>query len=74
MSEESFAHVPGTAVAPLEYPLDELLIMHRLTQERAIELHGVGIVGPDGASNLFVGHSGRGQKHDSAAVDLARTT
>jgi hypothetical protein len=48
-------------VPPLGYPLDELLIMHRLTQERAIELHGVGIVGPDGASNLFVGHSGAGK-------------
>ena len=35
--------------------------MHRLTQERAIELHGVGMVGPDGASNLFVGHSGAGK-------------
>jgi energy-coupling factor transporter ATP-binding protein EcfA2 len=45
----------------LEYPLDEVLITHRLTQERAIELHGVGIVGPDGASNLFVGHSGAGK-------------
>jgi hypothetical protein len=59
MSEESFASFPQ-AVA-LEYPLDELLIMHRLTQEKAIELHGVGIVGPDGASNLFVGHSGAGK-------------
>jgi hypothetical protein len=60
MSEDCFA---GTAysAAPLEYPLDELLIMHRLTQERAIELHGVGIVGPDGASNLFIGHSGAGK-------------
>ncbi|MGA8764196.1 MAG: hypothetical protein WB562_15115 [Candidatus Sulfotelmatobacter sp.] len=47
--------------APLEYPLDELLITHRLTQERAVELHGVGIVGPNGASNLFVGHSGAGK-------------
>jgi energy-coupling factor transporter ATP-binding protein EcfA2 len=46
---------------PLAYPLDELLIMHRLTQERAIELHGVGIVGPNGATNLFVGHSGAGK-------------
>jgi hypothetical protein len=46
---------------PLGYPLDELLIMHRLTQERAIELHGVGIVGPDGIGNLFVGHSGAGK-------------
>ena len=60
MSEESFAR-SRSAVAPLEYPLDELLIMHRLTQEKAIELHGVGIVGPDGANNLFVGHSGAGK-------------
>jgi hypothetical protein len=60
MNEESF---PGAACAtsPLEYPLDELLIMHRLTQERAIELHGVGIVGPDGVNNLFIGHSGAGK-------------
>lgn len=60
LSDEYFAesrHAPD----PLEYPLDELLIMHRLTQEQAIELHGVGIAGPDGASNLFVGHSGAGK-------------
>jgi len=60
LSEESFAGFP-CAVYPLDYPLDELLIMHRLTQEQAIELHGVGMVGPDGASNLFVGHSGAGK-------------
>jgi len=51
----------GPCPHPLEYPLDELLIMHRLTQERAIELHGVGIVGPNGANNLFIGHSGAGK-------------
>ena len=51
--------VPGTA--PLDYPLDELLIMHRLTQERAIEFHGSGIVRADGIGNLFVGHSGAGK-------------
>jgi hypothetical protein len=50
-----------TSTSPLEYPLDELLIMHRLTQERGIELHGVGMVGPNGANNLFVGHSGAGK-------------
>jgi hypothetical protein len=60
MNEEAFATLPADP-EPLEYPLDELLIMHRLTQERAIELHGVGIVGPDGASNLFIGHSGAGK-------------
>jgi hypothetical protein len=60
MSTRYFAVLPYAA-DPLAYPLDELLIMHRLTQERAIELHGVGIVGPDGASNLFIGHSGAGK-------------
>jgi hypothetical protein len=60
MNEQSFATLPSVP-EPLEYPLDELLIMHRLTQEPAIELHGVGIVGPDGANNLFIGHSGAGK-------------
>src|SRR5579864_3467151 len=35
--------------------------MHRLTQERAIELHGSGIVRANGEGNLFVGHSGAGK-------------
>lgn len=48
-------------MTPLVYPLDELLIMHRLTLERAVELHGLGIVGPDGTNNLFIGHSGAGK-------------
>ncbi len=60
MSTQCFAGT-GYAVAPLEYPLDELLIMHRLTQEKAIELHSCGIVRPDGTGNLFVGHSGAGK-------------
>jgi len=60
MSEESFARFPSV-VQSLEYPLDELLIMHRLTQEKAIELHGCGIVRADGTGNLFVGHSGAGK-------------
>jgi hypothetical protein len=47
--------------APLDYPVDELLIMHRLTREKAIELHGCGIVRADGTGNLFVGHSGAGK-------------
>jgi hypothetical protein len=54
-----FVAFPSTA--PLDYPLDELLIMHRLTQEEAIELHGCGIVRTDGTGDLFVGHSGAGK-------------
>jgi hypothetical protein len=49
---------PGMA---LSYPLDELLIMHRLTQEKAIEMHGSGIVRANGVGNLFIGHSGAGK-------------
>ena len=60
MSEEAFSN-PGFIADPLDYPLDELLIMHRLTQEKAIELHGCGIVRANGIGNLFVGHSGAGK-------------
>jgi hypothetical protein len=60
MNAEFFGSV-GRPSFPLEYPLDELLIMHRLTQEKAIELHGCGIVRADGIGNLFVGHSGAGK-------------
>ncbi len=60
MSRECFAVVPYQP-DPLEYPLDELLVMHRLTQEKAIELHGSGIVRLNGEGNLFLGHSGAGK-------------
>ncbi len=60
ISQEAMAMSPR-ATQSLDYPLDELLIMHRLTQEKAIELHGTGIVRADGDSNLFVGHSGAGK-------------
>lgn len=60
MNEDAFVgrRLPAD---PMDYPLDELLIMHRLTQEKAIELHGCGIVRADGVGNLFVGHSGAGK-------------
>jgi hypothetical protein len=60
MNAHSSSRIP-LPVDPLEYPLDELLIMHRLTQERGIELHGTGIVRANGVGNLFVGHSGAGK-------------
>jgi hypothetical protein len=49
-------------VAAMEYPLDEVLITHRLARDRAIELHACGIVAGQGeAGYLFVGHSGAGK-------------
>jgi hypothetical protein len=64
MNEGCFAGTTYQA-DPLEYPLDELLITHRLTLEKGIELHGCGIVGPNCQSNLFVGHSGAGKSTTS---------
>jgi hypothetical protein len=60
-TNESCFNAFPQAKDPLIYPLPELLIMHRLTQERAIELHGSGIVRTNGVANLFVGHSGAGK-------------
>jgi hypothetical protein len=45
----------------LEYPLDELLITHHLSLGRGVEVHGCGLIRPDGESVLFVGHSGAGK-------------
>lgn len=50
-----------TPVAPLEYPLDELLVIHLLGLGRGLELHGCGVVEASGAGYLFVGQSGAGK-------------
>lgn len=60
LSEKSFKH--HHSVTPLEYPLDEVLTTHRLSRDKAIELHGCGIVARDtNAGYLCVGHSGAGK-------------
>jgi hypothetical protein len=48
-------------VYPLHYPLDELLMVHLLARGRGVEIHGSGIVGPDGRGTLFAGQSGAGK-------------
>jgi len=47
-------------VDPLEYPLDELLIISLLAQGRGIEIHGCGVV-HEGKGYLFAGQSGAGK-------------
>ncbi len=49
------------AVNPLEYPLDELLWIHKLSQGEGVEVHGCGIVTPQGRGLLLAGHSGAGK-------------
>jgi hypothetical protein len=52
---------PGTPIFPLEYPLDELVMMHRLALGEGVELHALGLVDQDGSGYLFLGHSGAGK-------------
>jgi len=49
------------AVYPLEYPLDELLMLNLLARGRGIELHSCGITDEAGEGFLFVGQSGAGK-------------
>jgi hypothetical protein len=48
-------------VYPLEYPLDELLMVHRLSRGEGVEVHAVGITDESGCGHLFLGHSGDGK-------------
>jgi hypothetical protein len=48
-------------VYPLEYPLDEVLMIHRLACGLGLEVHAVGIVDEIGRGHLFLGHSGAGK-------------
>jgi hypothetical protein len=51
----------GRAVYPLEYPLDELLMLNLLARGRGAEFHSSGIVDETGAGYLFPGQSGAGK-------------
>ena len=59
LNRESFA--AGAPVFPLEYPLDELAMMHRLALGDGIEVHALGVADEDGSGYLFLGHSGAGK-------------
>lgn len=56
---------PELPVYPLEYPLDELLMIHRLARGEGAEVHACGLVTADGVGRLFVGHSGAGKSTTS---------
>ena len=51
----------GFPTQPLEYPLDEVLMIHRLACGYGLEVHAVGIVDEIGRGHLFLGHSGAGK-------------
>ncbi|HEV2916072.1 MAG TPA: hypothetical protein VGX92_22520 [Pyrinomonadaceae bacterium] len=49
------------SVYPLEYPLDELLLLGLLARGRGVELHSCGVRDDSGDGYLFVGQSGAGK-------------
>ena len=48
-------------IYPLDFPLDELLITHRLACEKGIEVHACGLVDAERGGFLFLGHSTAGK-------------
>ena len=52
---------PDKPIYPLEYPLDELLLINLLALGRGVEVHGCGVVDPSGRGHLFIGQSGAGK-------------
>jgi hypothetical protein len=48
-------------LAPLDYPLDELLMVNLLGRNRGVELHSCGVIDKEGRGRLFVGMSGAGK-------------
>lgn len=54
-------YAPEQPVNPLEYPLDELLLVHYLAHHDGVILHACGLVDEAEHGYLFVGHSGAGK-------------
>jgi hypothetical protein len=51
----------GQPLYPLDYPLDELLLVNLLAQGRGLEIHACGVIDSRGNGHLFVGQSGSGK-------------
>jgi hypothetical protein len=56
-----FAATPDAPVDPLEYPLDELLMIHLLSRGRGVEIHACGLLDAAGRAFVFAGQSGAGK-------------
>jgi hypothetical protein len=52
---------PLDAINPLEYPLDELLMIHQLSQGKGVEIHGCAVLDDRGRAYVFAGQSGAGK-------------
>jgi hypothetical protein len=51
----------AASIDPLEYPLDELLVLNLLSRGQGVEIHGCGAVVDGSSGYLFAGQSGAGK-------------
>lgn len=51
----------GRYFDPLEFPLEEIIVLGYLARGRGVLVHACGIVDPEGRGHLFLGHSGAGK-------------
>jgi hypothetical protein len=56
-----FEQHPAAEAYPLQYPLDELVMIHLLSQGKGVEVHACGLLDRSGRAYLFVGQSGAGK-------------
>jgi hypothetical protein len=56
-----FVQFPDADAHPLQYPLDELVMIHVLSQGKGVEIHGCGLLDASGRAFVFVGQSGAGK-------------
>jgi len=56
-----FQQHPDARPHPLQYPLDELVMIHVLSQGKGVEVHGCGLLDARGRAYVFVGQSGAGK-------------
>ena len=56
-----FEQHPSAQPLPLEYPLDELVMVHVLSQGKGVEVHGCGLLDAAGRAYVSVGQSGAGK-------------
>jgi hypothetical protein len=56
-----FDQQPAAVPYPLQYPLDELVMIHVLSQGKGVEVHGCALVDAAGRAYLFAGQSGAGK-------------
>ena len=61
LSRRHFDQRSSDAVYPLEYPLDELLMIHLLSQGKGVQIHGCAVLDTAGRAYVFAGQSGAGK-------------